>query len=126
MSVGTMLANHETIGSPQPFSEEKGSQTLRELTSTIGVLSIPKDLVIDDKFALQVDLVAEVRFEKDKYVVVDYQVDEYGIGDSLELAREDLIGSLVDYLASLERRENRLADRERHTLQVLRSILAKI
>lgn len=125
MSVGTIFASHETIRSPQPFSEENGSRSPTELTSAIGVLIVPKGLVIGDMFALQVDLVAEVRFENDKYVAIDYAVDEYGIGDSLELAKQDLLGSLVDYLASLERRENRLAHRERHVLQVLRNILAR-
>jgi hypothetical protein len=120
-----MLANHETKSSPQPFSEENGTRTPMELTSAIGVLIFPEGLVIDDKLALRRDLVAEVRFENGKYVAIDYQVDEYGIGESIKLAEEDLLGSLVDYLESLERRENRLARRERDALQVLRNLLAR-
>jgi hypothetical protein len=90
------------------------------------MLIIPKDTAIQSNYKLKVDLVAEVKVENDKYVVVDYQVDEYGMGDSLQEAKQDLLASLVDYLTSLERRENRLGDRERRNLQALRNILAKI
>jgi len=89
------------------------------------MLTIPRERVIKRNYILQADLVAEVRFETDKYVVVDYQVDEYGISDSWQEAEQDLLDSLVDYLTSLEKRENRLGDRELHNLQLLRNMLAR-
>lgn len=124
MPVGTRLTHYETVGSPQGFTEER--ETPLRLTSTIGMLTAPRDTVISsDKYKLKVDLTAVVKTEDDKYVVIDYEVDEYGIGNSLQEAQQDLFDSLVDYLVSLARRENRLGDRERHNLQILRSILAK-
>jgi len=89
------------------------------------MLTIPRNRVVKRNYILQADLVAEVRFETDKYVVVDYQVDEYGMGDSWQEAEQDLLDSLVDYLTSLERRENRLSDRESRYLQALRNVIKK-
>ena len=123
MPAGTRLTYYETVGLPQMFIENVA--TPLSLTSTVGWLTVPRDTVISDECKLKVDLIAEVKVEDDKYVVTDYEVDEYGIGDSLQEAQQDLFDSLVDYLASLARRENRLGDRERQSLQVLRSILAK-
>ena len=118
---GTILTVYDTKWSPESFPELK--QTEVQMVSTVGVLTIPKERVIKLNYILQADLVAEVKFESDKYVAVDYQVDEYGIGDSLQEAEQDLLDSLVDYLTSLEKRENRLGDRERRYLQALRNIL---
>jgi len=123
MLVGTTSYNYETIGSPEGYVEIKGTPI--ELTSTVGVLIVPKDRVVSNDYILQVDLIAEVKFEDDKYVVIDYRVDEYGIGNSLQEAERDLLDSLIDYLESLEKRENRLGDRELHNLQILRTILVK-
>ena len=122
---GTTLTIYDTKTSPEPFSDEKGTHTQTSLISTIGVLVIPKDTIVGDNYVLKIDLYAEVRFEDDKYVVIDYRVDEYGIGDSLDTAEKDVIDSLADYLVSLERRESRLGAREQQTLQILREILAK-
>jgi len=120
---GTILTTYDTKGSPESFPELR--QTEIQFVSTIGMLTIPRGKVIKRNYMLQADMVAEVRFESDKYVVVDYQVDEYGIGDSRQEAEQDLLDSLVDFLTSLERRENRLGDRERRYLEVLRNILGQ-
>jgi len=120
---GTVLIIYDTKWSPESFPEFQGTQI--QLVSTIGMLTIPRETVIKHNYILQVDLVAEVKVEDDKYVVVDYQVGEYGIGDSLQEAQHDLFASLVDYLRSLERRENRLGDRECYSLRVLRSMLKR-
>jgi hypothetical protein len=120
MLVGT---HYETVELPEGFRQEKGTPI--QLISTIGMLAIPRKRVIKHNYKLMVDLVAEVKVEDDKYVVVDYQIDEYGIGSSLQEAQQDLLDSLVDYLVSLERRENRLGDREQRNLQILRSILKR-
>ncbi len=120
---GTIITRYDTVRSPDAFPEVNGTQT--QLISTIGMLTTRKGAVMKDNYILQVDLTSIVKFEDNKYVVVDYQVDEYGIGDSRQEAERDLFDSLVDFLASLERRENRLGDRERHHLQILRNILRK-
>lgn len=96
------------------------------LTSTIGMLTVFNGVLIDDNYKLAKDLIAEVKIENDNYVVFDYQVEEYGIGNSLEEAQQDLLYSLIDYLVSLERREPRLADKELSNLQVLRDLVTTV
>jgi len=123
MTVGTILTTYDTTGSPESFPELKGTEIEIKLVSTIGMLIIPNERVIKGNYILQRDLVAVVKFEGDKCVVVDNEVDEYGIGDSWQEAEQDLLDSLVDYRTSLEKRENRLGDRERYYLQALRNIL---
>lgn len=123
MTIGTTVIPYDTQVSPMPSREEKGSQV--QLTGTIGVLTLPKNAVISERYMLQTDLTAVVKVEDDKYVVVDYRVNEYGIGNSQQEAQQDLFDSLVDYLESLEKREHRLADRELHNLQLLRNMLAR-
>lgn len=123
MTVGTQVVLYGTVVSPVTPRIEEGTRL--SLSSTIGVLRFPKDTVINKDYKLQVDLTAEVKTESDKYVVFDYQVNEYGMGNSLEEARQDLLDSLVDYLVSLEKREHRLATRELHNLQLLRNMLAR-
>jgi len=120
---GTILETYETKGSPEAFRQERG--TTIQLISTIGMLTVPRGTVINNNYKFQTDLTTEVRFEDDKYVVVDYQIDEYGIGDSVQEAQQDLFSSLLDYLMSLERREKRLGNRERRNLQILRQMLTE-
>ena len=95
------------------------------LISTIGMLTVGKGAYINDEYKLKEYLTAEVKIEDGKYVVVEYAVDEYGIGESLEEAQQDLLNSLVEYLGSLEKREERLGDRERQNLKILRDVLVK-
>jgi len=123
MTIGTTLIPYDTGVSPEPPREEDQSQS--QLIGTVGVLTFRKNTVVSERYMLQTDLTAEVKVEGDKYVVVDYQVEEYGIGNSREEAQQDFLDSLVDYLASLEKREHRLADRELHNLQLLRNMLAR-
>lgn len=123
MTIGTIIIPYDTQMSPVPPTEEKGSPV--QLTSTIGILRFYEDTVISTGYKLQTDLTAWVKIENDKYVVVDYQLDEYGIGNSLQEAQQDLLDSFVDYLMSLEKREHRLADRELHNLQLLRNMLVR-
>lgn len=124
MTIGTTLVvPPDTAVSPVTSRREGGTQV--RLVGTVGVLRLPKGAVISSGYRLQNDLTAEVKIENDKYVVVDHILDEYGIGDSLEKAQQDLLDSLVDYLVSLERREHHLADRELHKLQLLRNTLTR-
>lgn len=113
MTIGTTPILYDTCVSPF------------QLTGTVGVVRFSKNAIVGERYMLQTDLTAEVKMENDKYVVVDYQLDEYGIGNSLQEAQEDLLDSLVDYMMSLEKREDRLADRELHNLQILRNLLTK-
>ncbi len=116
---------YETRSLPVGTSMHGGTNVKLNLISTIGMLTIGKGAHITDEYNLKESLVAEVKLEEDKYVVVEYMVDEYGIGESLEEAQNDLFNSLADYLNSLEKREARLGDRERQNLQVLRNMLTK-
>jgi hypothetical protein len=110
---------------PSGYPVNGGTYTQFNLISTIGMLTVGKMARINDEYSLQEPLTAEVKWEDGKYVVVEYRVDEYGIGETLKEAQEDLLNSLVDYLSSLEKREKRLGDRERQNLQILRDILVK-
>lgn len=121
---GTILMVYDTKATPLGSLEEEKRSPV-PLSSTIGINILLKGTVINDRYTLGEDLTAVVKVENDKYVVVDYQVDEYGIGNSIAKAQQDLLDSLVDYLASLEKREHRLADRELHNLQLLRNMLAR-
>lgn len=123
LSAGSALRDYNTRKSPLPFIAEEGTPI--KLISTIGILTIPRGTVINENYRFQVDLIAEVKFEDDKYLVADYQIDEYGMGNSIYEAQKDLFASLVDYLRSLEKRENRLGDRELRNLDILRRLLAK-
>ena len=123
MTVVTEAILYDTKTSPVAPSQQDQSQS--HVIGMIGVVRFAEGTVISSGYRLQIELTAEARIENDKYVVVDYQLDEYGIGNSLEEAQQDLLDSLVDYLASLERREHRLADRELHNLQLLRNMLVR-
>lgn len=123
MAVQNIVYNTDCLPSGYPING--GTNVQLGLISTIGMLTVGKGARITDEYKLKEYLTAEVKIEDEKYVVVEYSVDEYGIGESLEEAQQDLFNSLVDYLGSLEKREKRLGDRERHNLQVLRDILVK-
>ena len=110
---------------PEGFPVNSGTNAELNLISTIVVLTVGKGAHITDEYKLKETLIAEVKLEDENYVVVEYRTDEYGVGESMEEARQDFLNSLVDYLHSLEKREERLGDRERHSLQVLRDILSK-
>ena len=110
---------------PEGFPVNSGTNAELNLISTIGVLTVGEGTRITDEYKLKETLIAIVKLEDENYVVVENRTDEYGVGESLEEAQQDLFNSLVDYLHSLEKREGRLGDRERHNLQVLRNILTK-
>lgn len=120
MVIGTTLDFYDTIGLECIAGKYESAVPLN---STIGMLTIFSGVVIDDHYKLASDLIAEVKVENGNYIVFDYQVGEYGIGNSLEEAGQDLLYSIVDYLASLEKRELRLADGELRNLQLLRHML---
>lgn len=52
-------------------------------------------------------------------------VQEYGIGETVESAIEDLLTSLSDYRESLEAREEKLAESEANDLAELRRLIRR-
>jgi len=110
---------------PEGFPVNSGTSAQLNLISTIGMLTVGKGARITAEYNLKEALIAEVKLEDENYVVVEYRTDEYGVGESMEEAQQDLLNSLVDYLHSLERREERLGDKEYHNLQALRNIITK-
>ena len=67
--------------------------------------------------------VAELRREGSKIIAVHYDIDEYGIGETSEEALADLLTSLAEYRASLEKRKGELAPKELNELQRLNELL---
>lgn len=110
---------------PEGFPINSGTNAELELISTIGVLTVGEGASITDEYKLKETLIAIVKLEDGNYIIVENRTDEYGIGESKEEAQQDLFNSLIDYLRSLEKREEKLGDKERHHLQVLRNILTK-
>jgi hypothetical protein len=104
----------ETFGGVEVVSVEVGIATIHKGT-----------LIGGGPWKTGLDSVAELRREGSKIVAMYYNVDEYGIGDSSEEALADLLVSLVDYRASLEKRENRLAAKEQSDLASLKTLLEK-
>lgn len=96
----------------QPFSIGLGIQVILRGTS-----------LKDSPWRLASDLVVEVKMTGSAIVAIHHGVDEYGIGDTVDAAIEDLLTSLADYRLSLEKREDRLADKPRRDLDTLRKLL---
>ncbi len=110
---------------PEVFPVNSDTNAELNLISTIGVVTIKEGAHVTDEYKLKEALFAIVKLEEGYYIVVEHRTDEYGVGESMEEAQQDLFNSLVDYLHSLEKREERLGDRELHNLQILRNILTK-
>lgn len=92
----------------------------------VGVRTIPKGTLIGGgPWKIRLDSVAELRREGSSIVAIHYDVDEYGIGETAEEALADLLTSLVDYRAFLERRGKRLAAKEQSDLARLRMLLER-
>lgn len=78
----------------------------------------------DDCWELDADLHVEVSTPPEGTVVVTcLNLQEYGAGDALESAVQDLLTSLSDYYQSLESREDKLAPSAIKDLQTLRKLL---
>lgn len=88
-----------------------------------GIVFLPSGTPIEKRpWVLRRDVLAEVRYEQDTFVAVCHDVGEYGTGATVTEAIHDLLTSLVDYRASLEKRANRLADAEKQHLDSLRAL----
>ena len=85
---------------------------------------IPAGHSWDDRWELTTDLHVEVSNPQEEIVAVAcLDLQEYGLGDSLESAITDLLTSLSDYCQSLESRESKLAPSASEDLTVLRRLL---
>ena len=102
-----------------------GTSNPLNLISSIGMLTIERGSHVTEEYRLKEQLTTEVRFEDEKYIIVDYRTNEYGIGGSILEAQKDLFNSFVGYLSSLEKREGNLGEKEKHNLNTLRNILEK-
>ena len=66
----------------------------------------------------------EVNTSWEEVIAITYlTVQEYGIGDSLGSAIEDLLTSLSDYYQSLESRQSKLAPPASKDLEILRRLI---
>lgn len=106
--------------------EQQVSQIPETLSNTVGIFTIAKGTFIaGGPWKIATDSVAEIRHEGSNFIAVHYDVDEYGIGNSSEEAVADLLISLIDYRTSLEKRENKLAAKERSDLDRLKRLLQR-
>jgi len=104
----------ETLPTPEPSSVE------------VGIDVIPRGtLVAGGPWKITLDVVVELRREGADIVAIYHEVDEYGTGKTHEEAMTDLLLSLVDYRASLEKREKRLPTEEQTNLARLRLLLER-
>ena len=90
-----------------------------------GLYYIPAGHSWDDCWELAYDMHIEADTTPDDGSVVVTCVDlqEYGIGDSLEFAITDLLTSLSDYYQSLESREAKLGPSSVEDLEALKRLL---
>ena len=103
-------------------------QSERELTgnsvSEKGAYFIPAGHSWDSCWELTGNLLVEINTSPEGAVIVTcLDLQEYGIGDSLEIAIEDLLTSLSDYFQSLESREEKLGPSAIEDLRTLRRLL---
>ena len=107
---------------PAPLSE---TEPTGNPPSSKGLYYIPAGHSWDDCWELASDLHIEVNTtqEDDAAVVTCLNLQEYGIGDSLESAITDLLTSLSDYYQSLKSREAKLAPLASKDLDALRRLL---
>ena len=91
------------------------------------LLIIPSGTTIpgDPGLELVSDVFATIDWTSDGIIVASALLDEDGYGWSYDDAWGDFLTSLKDRLDSLARREDRLAQGDRHVLDQLRAILRR-
>ena len=106
---------------PSPCS---GAESTDDSTSSKGLYFIPAGHSWDKCWELASDLYLEVNLSQGQEVAVScLELQEYGVGVSLESAVADLLTSLSDYYESLVSREDNLAEPAVEDLQTLRNLL---
>lgn len=122
-AVGVELFQNVYIPTPSPAV---ASSPDGELSQTLGVLFILQNTNIEGtSWKLGEDLIFLLSHQGCQVIAQAYQLDEYGIGSSLQEAIGDLLTSLVDYRESLEKRAGQLGDTMFRHLQLLRLLLTK-
>ena len=107
------------VPAPQPETKSTGNSV-----SGKGSYFIPAGHSWDACWELADDLHIEVNTSPEEPVIVTcLNLQEHGIGDSLEIAIEDLLSSLSDYFESLESREEKLGSSAAEDLHTLRRLL---
>ena len=89
------------------------------------LLTIPAGTILpgDPELKLASDVFATIDWTSDGIIVASVLLDEDGYGWSYDDAWDDFLASLRDRLNSLARREDRLAQVDRHILDQLRTVL---
>ena len=106
-----------------PASQSERKSTGNSMSEN-GAYFIPAGHSWDTRWELAYDLPVEVNTSPEEVVIVtSLDLQEYGIGDSLEIAIEDLLTSLSDYFQSLESREEKLGSSATEDLRTLRRLL---
>ena len=108
---------------PAPRLEKKSVGTS---ASSKGLYFIPSSYSWDTCWELAVDLQVEVNTSTEGVVIVAcMDLQEFGTGESLEIAIQDLLTSLSDYFESLESRQEKLGTSAIEDLGTLRRLLRK-
>ena len=119
---GTHKLPEYLVPSPHSETEQTGNPP-----SGKGLYYLPAGHSWDDCWELASDLHIEVNTSQEEIVAVTcLNIQEYGMGDSLESAIADLLTSLSDYYLSLESREGNLSLSASKDLQTLRRLLDKL
>ena len=106
-----------------PASQSERKSTGNSVSGK-GTYFIPASHSWDACWELADDLLVEIKTSPEGAVIVTcLDLQEYGIGDSLEIAIEDLLTSSSDYLQSLESREEKLESSATEDLRTLRRLL---
>ena len=84
---------------------------------------IPANTAIGDQWYLAYPIVIEAAVSADGVVLRYADIDEEAFGANLVTAYADLLTSIRDRFASLSRHPGQLADQERRSLEVLKTLL---
>lgn len=84
--------------------------------------------IVGTAWRLAFDMIVEVEYTETAVIAASRQLDDYGVGPSVEEAIQNLLLSLVDFRESLERRviaNAQLSDELSGALQNLRDLLER-
>lgn len=105
-----------------PLDNKKVAQDVEALSLVVCI----SGWEIAPGYKLNDALLMQLRFTPSGVFAVTYlDAEEYGWGTTSEEAVSDLLSSLVEYLASLEERQERLAQSGREDLDKLRRLIAR-
>ena len=114
-----------------PFEQAKGTSNIVVLpVKTIGFCTLNAGRCIEGtqwrlKVVIEVSLTIEGTISGTDVIARIHQVDEYGIGQTMEEAVTDLLSSMVEYYELLMSRESKLGDVAQRDLQALSELLER-